>query len=187
VPSAAGLGGGSSDAAATLTTLNVAWGAGLEEAALTEVAAEVGSDIPALLAPGGAVARGRGERVERLSVPPFRWALVTFPFGIATGDAFAWWDEWGGATGPDVSEVLGAAMTGDPRLLAPLLSNDLEPVVIRRHPEIRDASERLLDAGALATVLCGSGPTVAGLLDDHTEPPVGTVPVTSGPRSQAPL
>ena len=129
----------------------------------------------------------RGERVDILSLPTFRWALIIFPFGVRTGDAFAWWDETDGSTGPEVDEVLEAARTGDPRLLAPLLSNDLEPVVLARHREIGDARDRLLRAGALGTVLCGSGPTVAGLLDAETVAPPGTIEVVSGgppePRS----
>src|SRR5207245_5242103 len=173
IPAAAGLGGGSADAAATLASLNERWGVRLSNEELSEVAAKVGSDVPAMLAtmmskggqpPTAVFARGRGERVEGLAVPPFRWCLVTFPFGVRTAEAFGWWDEDRSVTGPDADAVLQAARSGDPERLASLLSNDLEAPVMRRHPDIRVARERLLDTGALGAVMCGSGPTVAGLL-----------------------
>lgn len=175
IPAAAGLGGGSADAAATLAALNDLWILRLEIDDLCEVAASVGSDVPALLATTisktkemaggtGALARGRGERAEPLAVPPFRWCLVTFPFGVRTADAFGWWDEDATGTGPDPEPVLKAARNGDAEALGPLLFNDLEAPVMRRHPEVRRAKERLLDSGAVGAVMCGSGPTVAGLL-----------------------
>ena len=84
VPSAAGLGGGSADAAATLRSLNDLWSCGLDDDALREVAATVGSDVPALLGPGPWLARGRGERVEPIHARPLQWCLVTAAFGVRT-------------------------------------------------------------------------------------------------------
>src|SRR5438094_5895255 len=101
VPAAAGLGGGSSDAAATLRVLNDLWGCGLSSDELGTVAASVGSDVPALLPGGPVMVRGRGERVEPVRVPRLTWLLVTFDFGVSTRDAFGWWDEDGGVTGSD--------------------------------------------------------------------------------------
>jgi 4-diphosphocytidyl-2-C-methyl-D-erythritol kinase len=185
IPSAAGLGGGSADAAATLAALNRLWGTGLGLDELLEVAASIGSDVPALLAGNGALARGRGERVERVQVPPLGWCLVTFPFGVRTSDAFGWWDEDDARTGPDPGPLIEAARAGDADRLGPLLFNDLEEPVMRRHPEIRETKERLIESGAAGAVMCGSGPTVAGLF-----PPgracslAGAVPVTSGERAE---
>jgi 4-diphosphocytidyl-2-C-methyl-D-erythritol kinase len=175
VPAAAGLGGGSADAAATLRALNQLWECGLDEAALTEVATSVGSDVPALLVGGPALARGRGERVEPISVPSLNLALVTFPFGVSTADAFRWWDEEGGSPGVDPGPILSAAREGPAAALKDLLYNDLEDVVIRRHPAIGEAKKRLLDAGAVAVVMSGSGPALAALLpsDEGFEPPEG--------------
>ena len=175
VPVAAGLGGGSSDAAATLQALNDLWGCRLDDDVLRGVGQTVGSDVPALLLGGPALARGRGERVEQVSVPGLRLALITFPFGVSTADAFRWWDEEGGRTGPDAEPLLTAARDGGPAMLGRLLYNDLEGTVIRRHPLIGQAKERLLDAGAAGVVMCGSGPSLAALIpdDENFEPPRG--------------
>lgn len=164
VPAAAGMGGGSADAAATLRALNSLWGTALDEQELAEVAGRVGSDVPALLAGGGALATGRGETVRRFDVGPLRWSLLTFPFGVRTQDAFRWWDDDGGGTGPDPRPLLAAARSGDLLQVAGLMYNDLEDPVTRRHPEIGKAKERLLASGAAGAVMCGSGPTIAALV-----------------------
>lgn len=177
VPVAAGLGGGSADAAAVLRALNELWGCGLDEAALLEVATSVGSDVPALLPGRPAIARGRGEQVQAFAAASFELALVTFPFGLSTGDVFDWWDRDGGQTGPDPRPALAAAAEGIPDLLGRHLYNDLEDPVLRRVPEVKEAKARLLDAAA-GVVMCGSGPTLAALLpsDGSFEPP-GDLPV----------
>jgi 4-diphosphocytidyl-2-C-methyl-D-erythritol kinase len=171
VPSAAGLGGGSADAAATLVALNDLWGVGLPPHELHGIGAGVGSDVPALLAQGPVLATGRGDVVERVSVAPLRWAIVTFPFRVRTADAFRWWDEDGSPSGPDPAEVIHAAdrkavedRGGDVGALGDLLFNDLEGPVARRHPEVRTALDGLVASGAVGAVMCGSGPSVAGLL-----------------------
>lgn len=157
VPAAAGLGGGSSDAAATLRALHALWGANLSPEELRHVAAAVGSDVPALLAGRPVLVSGRGEVVRDTEEPTaFRIALVTFDFGVRTADAYRWWDEDGGP-----SAEAAAAIAGRP------VSNDLEPPVMERHPRIRQARELLLRAGADAAVMCGSGPSVAGFLPNE--------------------
>ena len=113
--------------------------------------------------PGPHLARGRGERVEPIEAQPLRWQLLSAPFAVRTADAFRWWDEDGLAPGPDPAAALAAAAAGDMPALAGSLFNDLEEPVARRHPEVRSSRDRLLAAGAVAAVMCGSGPTVAGL------------------------
>lgn len=164
VPAAAGLGGGSSDAAATLRALNDLWGCRLDDLSLAEVGLSVGSDVPALLEGGPAVARGRGEGIEPAQVPRLELLLVTFPFGVSTADAFQWWDEDGEHSGPDPEASLAAAREGDLEVLGELLFNDLEGPVLRRHPAIGEAKEKLLEAGAAGVVMCGSGPSLAVLI-----------------------
>jgi 4-diphosphocytidyl-2-C-methyl-D-erythritol kinase len=177
IPVAAGLGGGSADAAATLRALDRLWGYGLPSELLSRVGADVGSDVPALLSGAPVLARGRGERVEPASVSRTWWVLTILGFGLSVGQAYGWWDEDGGQTGPDPVLLLEAVTVADPPTLGPLLFNDLEGPVTARHPEVARAREALLAAGALGAVMCGSGPTVAGLARDgrHAEELAATV------------
>ncbi len=186
IPVAAGLGGGSADAAATLTALDELWGCRLDPASLADIAARVGSDVPALLAGGPVLVEGRGERIAPASVPSLWWVIVSFDFGIRSPDAYRWWDEDGAPTGPDPAPVVGAAAAGEPEALGPLLFNDLEAPVFARHPEVGDAKERLLSAGALGAAMTGSGSSVIGLARDrrHAGVIARRIPgslVTSGP------
>ncbi len=162
IPVAAGMGGGSADAAAVLRALNELWGRGLDPVALREVAATTGSDVPALL-PGGAVyVSGRGERVEPVHVVTTWWVVRPFPFAVRAPDAYDWWDETS-RTGPDGGAVIAAAETGNDVLLGSALFNDLQGPVAGRHPEIASAVDAFLEAGALGAVMTGSGPTVVAL------------------------
>jgi 4-diphosphocytidyl-2-C-methyl-D-erythritol kinase len=163
VPVAAGLGGGSADAAAVLGVLNELWECGLGPEALRDVGASVGSDVPALLMGGAVLATGRGERVGPVRLPPLSLVLVTFPFPVSTPDAFGWWD-LEGSTGPDLGPLLDAAFTGDGSSLAASLFNDLEDPVSHRHPEIAEAKRILVEGGAVGAVMSGSGPTVVGVM-----------------------
>ena len=167
VPVAAGLGGGSADAAAALRALDRLWGLDLGPRGLTPIAAQVGSDVPALLWNAPVLVRGRGESVEPIEVPPTNWVLLTQSFGVSAADAYRWWDEDGGPSGPHPQPVIDALRAGDLAVLHGLMFNDLERSVSRRHPEIVEATRRLLEAGALAAIMCGSGPTVAGLCRDE--------------------
>jgi 4-diphosphocytidyl-2-C-methyl-D-erythritol kinase len=165
IPVAAGLGGGSSDAAATLRTLNDLWGTGFGEEDLTSVAAEVGSDVPAMLQGGPVMVRGRGERVSKVTIPQLSGVLATFAFGVGTRDAFGWWDAEGCASGPDPGSLIESA-SGPVEILGPKLFNDLEEPVIRRHPLIGQVKEILLQGGSAGALVAGSGPTVFGLLPE---------------------
>jgi 4-diphosphocytidyl-2-C-methyl-D-erythritol kinase len=168
IPVAAGLGGGSADAAATLLALNELWGCGIDEGTLAELAERIGSDVPAMLAGGPTLMSGRGELVAPAQVAPLHWVIVYFDFGVRSPDAYRWWDDAGGGTGPDPEALLEAAAAGDPEALGPLLFNDLERPVFARHPVVAEAKERLLAAGALGAVMSGSGSSVVGLARDET-------------------
>jgi 4-diphosphocytidyl-2-C-methyl-D-erythritol kinase len=167
VPVAAGLGGGSADAAATMLALNELWGCGLDLAALIGVAERVGSDVPALLLETPVLMSGRGEILAPADVRPMWWAVSDLGFGVRSPDAYRWWDEDLGSPGPDPQPLLDAAAAGDAEALGPLLFNDLEPAVARRHPEVAAAKDRLLGAGALGAVMSGSGSSVVGLARDE--------------------
>lgn len=168
VPVGAGLGGGSADAAATLRALDQLWGCGLGIDGLTEVATEVGSDVPGLLHVGPSLALGRGQLVEPVDLPKTWWVLVTQPFAVASSEAYRWWDA-GGATGPDPHQVIEALVAGDTERAGAVLFNDLEHSVESGHPEAAEAMKRLLEAGAFGAVMSGSGPTVAGLAGDAVQ------------------
>jgi 4-diphosphocytidyl-2-C-methyl-D-erythritol kinase len=169
IPVAGGLGGGSADAAATLLALNELWGCGLDLATLVDVAERIGSDVPAMLAGGPVVVGGRGELLTPAEAAPLWWVLVSPGFGVRSPDAYRWWDEDGGPTGPEPAALLEAAAAGDAETLGPLLYNDLEPAVSRRHPEIPGARAGLREAGALGAVMTGSGSSVIGLARDRAD------------------
>jgi 4-diphosphocytidyl-2-C-methyl-D-erythritol kinase len=166
IPVAAGLGGGSADAAAVLLALNELWGCGLSEEALMEVGADVGSDVPAILANRPVLVSGRGERLRAVGVPGLHWVIVPSALQVRTPDAFSWWDEDGCSSGPDPGWFVEALASGDLTSVRDGLSNDLEMPVFARHPELDEIKRLLLDRGALAAIMCGSGPTMAGLYAD---------------------
>lgn len=168
IPVAAGLGGGSADAAATLSALNELWGCGLDPSTLAEVAERIGSDVPAMLVGGPVLVSGRGELLAPAEVAPLWWVVVHMDFGVRSPDAYRWWDEESEKPGPDPEPLLHAAAAGVAEALGPMLFNDLEPSVVRRHPEIGQAKARLLELGALGAMMSGSGSSVAGLARDRT-------------------
>lgn len=166
-PVAAGLGGGSADAAAVLRL------AAGEVAELEQIAAALGADVPSQLTPALSLVRGAGESVERLPEPR-RHAVVLLPGGggLSTGDVFAEAGRLGlGRGGEELAELArrlrAAAGAGASPLAYPeLLVNDLEPAARSLRPEIGDALNALHDAGAPQALLTGSGPTAFGLCED---------------------
>ncbi|HEY8449375.1 MAG TPA: 4-(cytidine 5'-diphospho)-2-C-methyl-D-erythritol kinase, partial [Bacillota bacterium] len=167
IPVAAGLGGGSSDAAAVLLGLNELWGCGLDRERLAALAAELGADVPFCVYGGAARVTGIGERVEPLrplaGVPI---VLVPGTQGLASRDVYRAFDAAGGATQAQLEPALRALVAGDVPALAQALANDLEPVAVRLRPEIEAARRDLLAQGALGARMSGSGPTVFGLFAD---------------------
>jgi 4-diphosphocytidyl-2-C-methyl-D-erythritol kinase len=163
IPVAGGLGGGSADAAAALRALNDLWGCGVGAAALERIAERIGSDVPAMLRDEPLLMSGRGERLTPADLATFHWALVRFGFGVRSPDAYRWWDVDATGSGPDPEPLLEAAAGGDAAALGARLFNDLEAPVFSRHPELGEAKERLIEAGALGAVMSGSGSSVLGL------------------------
>jgi 4-diphosphocytidyl-2-C-methyl-D-erythritol kinase len=188
IPLAGGLGGGSADAAATISALNELWRCGLDRPALVEIGARIGSDVPAAIAPGAVLMRGRGELLEDVNLPQLWWVVVPMPFGVRSPDAYRWWDEGERRTGPDPAEALDAARAGDAARLGPLLFNDLEPPVFERHPELAETKRRVVELGALGAVMSGSGSSIAGLVSDarHADALAGRIDgavAASGPAA----
>lgn len=160
IPAAAGLGGGSSDAAAILLALNELLSAGLSRGELQALGKRLGADVPFFLAGEMAAwATGIGECLEAWRGLPHLWLVLVNPcFAVST----AWVYQNLRLTHP-------SRVTKIPRFpervedLVQLLRNDLEAVTSARHPEINDIKRRLLDAGALGALMSGSGPTVFGV------------------------
>jgi 4-diphosphocytidyl-2-C-methyl-D-erythritol kinase len=158
IPVAAGMGGGSSDAAATLTL--AARLAPLSDDVLREVAASLGADVPAQLAPGVSLGTGAGEIVEPLERPrPHAFVIVPLPFALSTADVYREADRLGLGRPPSELDALAARI----RAGETLFGNDLEAASRSLCPEIDDALAAIVDAGAERVFVCGSGPTCAGL------------------------
>ena len=163
IPSEAGLGGASSDAAATLRGLARLWAPDAADAVVREVAAIVGSDVPFFLKGGTVLATGRGEQTRRLAPLRKHWVVLAVPaFGISTPRAYQWWDT---SKRPSTTAIAAPRKW---RQRLDLLCNDLEQPVVARHPEIGDMVSRLLASGAESAAMSGSGSSVFGLFSSHT-------------------
>ncbi|HEY6005403.1 MAG TPA: 4-(cytidine 5'-diphospho)-2-C-methyl-D-erythritol kinase [Anaeromyxobacter sp.] len=162
IPVTAGLGGGSSDAAAVIRALSRAFRI-RDRAALREIALQVGSDVPFFLTPGPAWARGRGERLTPARVPALDLVLL-YPsdpsLAIRAKDAYAWLDEDRIPHAPSVPLRTAAWRPG-------ILRNDLEPPCVERHPSLSGLMGLLVEHGARPVIMSGSGPTVFGLYESR--------------------
>ena len=184
IPVAAGLAGGSADAAATLVACNELWRIGLSQQELGELATGIGSDVAFGLLGGTAIGIGRGEQVTpALASGTFHWVLAFATSGLSTADVYAACDRIrasGGRRGqagqPDPAPVpapvldnalMAAVRSGDPAKLGPLLSNDLQRAAISLRPRLRRALVAGRKLGALGAMVSGSGPTCAFLAKDR--------------------
>lgn len=171
IPVRAGLGGGSSDAAAALHAVNALAGNAVPRHELLQFAAKLGADV-AFFASGAplAVAWGRGERLFRIPAPPAMPVLLAVPpIGVATPDAYRWWDEQNpstGTRGPVAFDSEAFATWGS---IGRLGGNDFEQPVFGRHPELRALYERVAGTGPVWVRLCGSGSAVAAVYKKESE------------------
>ena len=170
IPVAAGLAGGSADAAGTLLALTELWDVDLDPDELSELAAQLGSDVPFALLGGTAVGTGRGEAlVPALTRGTYHYVLAVAFGGLSTPQVYGRFDELVGQPAvPEVSrDVLHALAAADPAALAGALSNDLAVAAFDPRPDLSDTLATGLDAGALAGLVCGSGPTLLFLAADE--------------------
>lgn len=166
IPVAAGLGGGSADAAAVLRGLNLLWDLGRTPEELHRLAVRLGADVPFCLRGGTALAWGKGERLSPLQAQVELWfVLVKPPFGLSTAEVYRAWDEVGEKSHPRVEELMGALQEGDLERIGRLLGNALEVAVFPRYPVLKEIKEGLLGLGALGAAMSGSGPTLFGLVE----------------------
>lgn len=167
IPVAAGLAGGSADAAATLKAMNQLFALGLSDAALCEIGAEIGSDVPFCVLEGTRLATGRGEILRALpSLPPCHIVLAKPAVSVSTAWAYRSYDAARVAAHPDTEAVIAALAARDLTKVAALVCNVLESVTIAAHPVIAEIKARMRRCGALAALMSGSGPTVFALAAD---------------------
>jgi 4-diphosphocytidyl-2-C-methyl-D-erythritol kinase len=169
IPVAGGMGGGSADAAGVLVAMNALWELGVPRRDLHTLAAKLGSDVPFALHGGTALGTGRGEELATvLARNTFHWVLAFAEGGLSTPAVFSEFErlrhaERGGADGPprlgEPGPVLGALAAGDPEQLAPLLGNELQAAALSMDPALRRVLRAGVEAGALAGIVSGSGPT----------------------------
>lgn len=176
IPAGGGFGGGSSDAAAALRGLQALFETRLPIERLRDMAAAIGSDVPFFLETAAAAVEGRGERV--LAVPPRTdFALVALipPIAVGTALAFEWIDQaatvapHGARQGRGMTREELVRMYADSPVASWRFSNSFDEPVFARHPSIAALRDRLLEAGALAARLTGSGSTVIGIFRDRDE------------------
>ncbi|MBI3592494.1 MAG: 4-(cytidine 5'-diphospho)-2-C-methyl-D-erythritol kinase [Nitrospirae bacterium] len=187
IPSGAGLGGGSSDAAYTLIGLNKLWGLGIDSSELKSIGSELGSDVPFFFDCPIAIAQGRGEMLTPLKLnAAYTLLLVKPPVSVST----AWAYEAVRSASADsivregvcggnleltkidnkinnIQLIYRALNTGDIYSLRSMVHNDFEDVVIKQHQVIGDIKDKLLECGALLALMSGSGSAVFGLFEDR--------------------
>jgi len=170
IPMAAGLAGGSTDAAAVLKGLNRLWNLGLRREQLLEMAVSLGSDVPFCLQGGTKLATGRGELLSQLSAMPHTWVvLAKLPVAVSTAWVYGNYHIDEAATHPDVPGLTASLARQDLPGVAARLGNVLESVTISAYPEIAKLKEHMLEYGALASLMTGSGPTVFALTADRIQ------------------
>lgn len=172
IPVAAGLGGGSSDAAATLKGLVKLWGLALRHHELMKIALNLGSDVPFFLEGGTAFATGRGDNLEHVRFDLPYWILVaTPPVRVSTSWAYSRVRSFSSDGG--LHAVLDA-----PKLPLDLLTNDLEALVFKAHPEVSNLKHVMYELGAESALMSGSGSSVFGLFQEEETASIAALKVS---------
>lgn len=174
VPVSGGMGGGSADAAAALLACEALWDSGLSREELSHLASELGADVPFGLLGGAAVGLGVGDELTPALAPsPLHWVLVQADFGLPTPEVFRQLDRMRVADGAEPAApgqvdpaVLAALRAGDAKALAAVLVNDLQRAAVALAPQLADVIAAGQKHGALASLVSGSGPTIAMLAAD---------------------
>ena len=172
IPVSGGMAGGSADAAATLVGLDHLWDLDLDREAIEELGAELGSDVPFLVAGGTAMGSGRGELLAPvLARGTYHWVLALSDDGLSTPAVYAECDRLrGSAPVPEPvpnPALMSALRSGDPNELAPQLANDLQEAALSLRPDLGEVLSAGMEYGALGGMVSGSGPTLAFLVEDN--------------------
>ncbi|MNB66967.1 4-diphosphocytidyl-2-C-methyl-D-erythritol kinase [compost metagenome] len=172
IPVAAGLAGGSSDAAATLRGLNRLWRLGLSHVELQELGSELGSDIPFCVTGGTALATGRGEKLEPIFSMPQCWVILAKPpINVSTAEVYGKLRADRITNHPSAALMREAVEARDFQAICGRLGNVLEEVTLKLHPEVLRLKEAMISLGADGVLMSGSGPTVFGLVSKQSKVP----------------
>lgn len=167
IPVGAGLGGGSSDAAAVLKGLNTLSGAPFDNVRLKDIGALIGSDVPFFIQCRPAIASGRGEALAKVSLQSYHYILINPGFEVSTAWAYGNFDLT--KSNKDNNLLYSEEAFGGVDAIKGLLVNDLEAVTSARHPAIGGMKKTLKDSGAVASLMSGSGPTVFGIYSNRID------------------
>lgn len=170
IPIAAGMAGGSADAAATLKGVNALFGLGCPEEQLKEIGVRIGADVPYCVTGGTALAEGIGEKLTILKAAPQCILLVAKPsINVSTKYVYEHLDASDSYEHPDIDGMVRAIEAGDLRGIVSRLGNVLETVTIPAYPVIDEIKKVMLNTGALGSMMSGSGPTVFGIYDGRAD------------------
>ncbi len=168
IPVAAGMAGGSSNAAAVLVGMNKLFGLGLTQAELMERGVTLGADVPYCVMRGTVLAEGIGEILTPLSPLPKCYVLIAKPgISVSTKTVYEKLDSQAIEEHPDIDGLLEGLERQDLKKVASSMGNVLERVTIEQYPVIEDIKNVMKEAGALNAMMSGSGPTVFGIFDDR--------------------
>lgn len=170
IPVAAGLAGGSSDAAAVLVGMNRIFNLGLKQNKLMELGLKIGADVPFCIMRGTALAEGIGEKLTALPPMPKCPVLIAKPaISVSTKAVYEGLKLYDGMEHPDIDGVMEGIQQKDLKGVASHMGNILETVTIPMYPVIEDIKKLMLENGALNAMMSGSGPTVFGLFPNEKE------------------
>ncbi|KSU76546.1 4-(cytidine 5'-diphospho)-2-C-methyl-D-erythritol kinase [Fictibacillus enclensis] len=168
IPVAAGLAGGSSDAAATLKGLNELWDLGLTIDEVAVLGAKIGSDVSFCVYGGTAIATGRGEHIQHIKPPPPCWVLLAKPpIGVSTAEVYRKLNVQN-IEHPDIDAMVQAIEGYDYEAICRELGNVLETVTLPLYPEVKQIKDQMHRLGADGVLMSGSGPTVFGLFQHES-------------------
>ena len=168
LPVAAGMGGGSADAAAALRGMNALFELGLKSEKLEELGVRLGADVPFLIKGGIALAEGIGEKLTALPAFPECSLVIVKPnVSVSTKEVYEAFDSLTEVVHPDIKKLIDSLGKEDLRYIVKLLGNVLEDVTIKKHGIIDEIKRSLLENGAVFSMMTGSGPTVFGIFENE--------------------
>lgn len=169
IPVAAGLGGGSTDAAATIRALNKIWSLNMTVAEMIEIGMQVGTDVPYSIVGGTAFVSGRGENVQPIKPVPPCWVVLAKPrISVSTKTVFRALEVEQVDYTPKSRTVMQAIEEGDYYKMVNNLGNTLEAVTFERHPKLKQLSHRMERYGMDGVTMSGSGPTIIGFSQNYS-------------------